>query len=552
MAGAKAPVAWKVSGKQGPGQALKKGPPRAGAPVVAGKSTPGIKAKHARKPAHEPGPRDKAATILQAYIRGHLARISYGRLKQAKLTLDQEMQTLQQQAYKAEVAYERKQEAQRRAKQEEATKRKREQARIQRALLEAAFDDEVVAVKSRLEEGEQYFENVVDSADAHGNTLLSEAAAGGALATAELLLQRGANPNSQGEFKRTPLWRAAFLGKLDLVLPLLSGGADPRIPNEGGELPEHVAASLEIKQQLQEWDTARTDELLHAWQQKQEAVAALVQERRAAELKTVEGTLAAAQDAHSAAQGRLQCVRADLEKRISEHDTCVVEARPDTLVAVTLQMIKEQEAAVAEAAQEAQVAMEALTAAKQAVRQQQADAAGGDAGLPGHVVRIKELDDIVSGRGAAVPGGGEPPCAMAVIDTSSRAPLFFRYMDSNYLSALSPRDMEPQRVRRALLGALRYGKPLVIDLADTDLWPALADMFDRVRRGLLASVTAGRVRQESEFAPLVEDGDGEEYKLAAFQEARLARFRFVVCTALRFPDQGLLQAMPVFRVKAEV
>lgn len=194
-------------------------------------------------------------------------------------------------------------------------------------------------------------------------------------------------------------------------------------------------------------------------------------------VQTAEGALAAAQEAHGRAQRRLQCARADLEKRIQEHDTCVAEGRAATLVAVTLQMIKEQEAAVAQAAQEAQacstrwcqhretgptdhsashqtdvkgrrcavargwcelctpgyamqVAMEALTSAKQSVRQQQADAAGGDAAAPGQVVRIKELDDIVSGRGVAVsgtaPSAGGLQCAMAVIDTSSRAPLFFR------------------------------------------------------------------------------------------------------------------------------
>ena len=70
---------------------------------------------------------------------------------------------------------------------------------------------------------------MVDVADGHGNTLLSEAAAGGAVDAVKLLLGLGADPNTQGEFKRTPLWRAAFLGKTDCVGPLLAGGADPRI-----------------------------------------------------------------------------------------------------------------------------------------------------------------------------------------------------------------------------------------------------------------------------------------------------------------------------------
>lgn len=68
----------------------------------------------------------------------------------------------------------------------------------------------------------------VEWADVHGNTLLSEAAAGGALEVCKYLLELGANPNTQGEFQRSPLWRAAFLGKQDLVIPLLTAGADPR------------------------------------------------------------------------------------------------------------------------------------------------------------------------------------------------------------------------------------------------------------------------------------------------------------------------------------
>lgn len=71
------------------------------------------------------------------------------------------MQALQQQAYKAEVAFERKQEALKHAKQEEAARRKREQIRIQKELLEAAFDDEIDHVKCLLQEGEQYVQDVV-------------------------------------------------------------------------------------------------------------------------------------------------------------------------------------------------------------------------------------------------------------------------------------------------------------------------------------------------------------------------------------------------------
>jgi len=42
-----------------------------------------------------------------------------------------------------------------------------------------------------------------------------------------------------------------------------------------------------------------------------------------------------------------------------------------------------------------------------------------------------------------------------VIDTSGQAATFLRYRDTNYINALSPRDVEPERIRLSVLGALR-------------------------------------------------------------------------------------------------
>ncbi len=139
--------------------------------------------------------------------------------------------------------------------------------------------------------------HAVECGDIHGNTLLSEAAAGGSSSTVKLLLERrgflgsvmvrgsaalrslcrrGANPNSQGEFARSPLWRASFLGKADVIAPLLEAGADPRVGNEQGELPLHVASAQGIKDAIAAWDVGVTDSLVAKWQARQE-------ERRAAE-----------------------------------------------------------------------------------------------------------------------------------------------------------------------------------------------------------------------------------------------------------------------------
>ena len=50
-----------------------------------------------------------------------------------------------------------------------------------------------------------------------------------------------------------------------------------------------------------------------------------------------------------------------------------------------------------------------------------------------------------------------------VIDTSGQAATFLRYRDTNYINALSPRDVEPARVRLSVLGALRSGAAAAVD-----------------------------------------------------------------------------------------
>lgn len=125
----------------------------------------------------------------------------------------------------------------------------------------------------------------VDTTDGHGNTLLSEAAAGGSMETCCMLLALGADPNSQGAFQRTPLWRAAFLGHTALVKKLMEHGCDPRIPNDSGELPLHTASSAAIREMITRWDVDKTEVKVTEWKSRRSAELALA---AAAEKKELE------------------------------------------------------------------------------------------------------------------------------------------------------------------------------------------------------------------------------------------------------------------------
>ncbi|GLC46364.1 IQ motif and ankyrin repeat domain-containing protein 1 [Pleodorina starrii] len=464
-----------------------------------------------------------------------------------------EMEQLRRAAWQAQVEYERKQEAKRRQQREEEAKRKKEEAALRKSLLEAAYDGEDEQVRAglaRAREAGLLRPDPVETADGHGNTLLSEAAAGGALSTVGMLLQLGADPNSRGEFQRTPLWRAAFLGKEEVVPALLQGGADPRIGNEGGELPEHVAPAP-LKELFRTWDLARTDQLLQQFEARRLERAAAVQAERAQAVRGCEESLSAAEEAHSRAQQALKHARMELEKRIHEYDTCVVEKKPESLTQVALDQIHVAEVAVEEARRRAVEAAEALDVSRLRLRreQQQQLAEGGEEAaeaLPGVPVAVRALNDVlIRDVGGLIAASGKWPL---VIDSSGQASVFLRYQDTNYVNALNSRHLEPNMLRRSLLGALRYGKAMVLDLQDCDLWPEMPRMFDQVQPGLLAAVLNKSLLAGERYTSLIRPEDGEEYDRNKFQDSRIRSFAFIVLTAARQPNPQLVQQMYALRV----
>lgn len=57
--------------------------------------------------------------------------------------------------------------------------------------------------------------------------------------------------------------------------------------------------------------------------------------------------------------------------------------------------------------------------------------------------------------------------------------------------------MEPEVIRLALLGALRYGKPTVLDMMDVDMFHSATLKFDEVQKGLMASLMSKELLKDN-------------------------------------------------------
>ena len=523
----------------------------------AAKAAPGAKKKAAakpKKPAETPEQRSErlAAVTIQRVYRGHAARAELERRRREEAervaAMEKQMEELRVQAWRAQLEYDRKQEAKARKRAEEERKRRKEEERLRKLMLDAAFDGETEEVVQLIEAGAN-----VNVADVHGNTLMSEAAAGGHPDVIRVLAAKGAEPNTCGEFGRSPLWRAAFLGKSDAIMALLECGADPRVGNAEGELPADAASTPEIAAVIRGWDLEQTDVLLQSLEDRRQREAEERAAAAATELRTGEANVEEAAAHNQVMQRALMHAHGELEKRIREYDTCVGEGKSAELIEVAEQQIKAAEATLGEAQRKARQASDDLAMAKLALRDTQQSQAGGEevtTPAVGITVDIRELDDILfKDVGKRLEADGRAPF---VIDKSGRSSVFLQYADTNLCSALSREHTSPNRLRRSILGAIRYGKPFVMDLMDcASIWERVGSLLDEVLPGLLALLTSGDLLRGERYLELARKEDGEEYEKNRFQEERVRKFRFIVVTSADTWEDEFLAGFYTINVKVD-
>ena len=138
-----------------------------------------------------------------------------------------------------------------------------------------------------------------------------------------------------------------------------------------------------------------------------------------------------------------------------------------------------------------------------------------------------------------------------IIDLSGKVITWFQYRDANLCMSYRPADCEPETCRKLLLGALRYGKPFVIDMLSLALdEEAFTSLLEPILPGLFDLLLSKRILEEENYTKLIRYEDGDEYTLKHWREKNLQHFHFVVITKLPTLPDWMIDRFFVLKVAA--
>ncbi|XP_039767670.1 IQ motif and ankyrin repeat domain-containing protein 1 isoform X3 [Ornithorhynchus anatinus] len=532
----------------------RKGVPRAAVPPRPRSRPPGTP---------ERSREEQAALTLQRAFRRALAR-----KEQEQAACRAAMDQLQKEAFLAVVKRERQKARRAQEEEEEKQRKQREEQLRKERILEAAFDGDVSEITAVLREvaeldlragvgtagGLQHHLALVNCTDIHGNTPLSEAASGGHAPAIRLLVEQGADPNCRGAFGRTPLYRAAFAGHLAAMETLLQLGADPRLFAADGSTPVQVASAAGMVDVLQAWDISFTEAMLAKIEAEHQRQAQEDQRHREANIRQLRETVQQLEDEQRRCHQELQQAYRQLNQRMAAHSTA--EQKSTAMGKVTLQAVREVEEQLDRLCLEAAETKENLSLAQRQLEEQgqehrqeeQGQEHGQDAGSsepPRLYCSVRELNDVLlRDVGGRIQAEGRWPL---VIDPSGQAAIFLRYQDTNYLDTLNPAQLGLEPLRLGLLGALRYGKPLVLDMHRVDMFGAVKRQLEAVEPGLADALLTKALLEQDRFLSLVRPEDGPEYEPPKFQAALICGFKLFFLTQVwQPPDEQLRALLPLW------
>ncbi|XP_053250958.1 IQ motif and ankyrin repeat domain-containing protein 1 isoform X3 [Podarcis raffonei] len=438
--------------------------------------------------------------------------------------------------------------------------------------------------------------NMVDCTDANGNTPLSEASGGGHPDAIRMLIENGANPNS-----RPPLFlRALLTGLLCIVLPLgatwqqwscfsstgltldsmlmtatpqsryqpqppppaaalllgleLQVGCFHQATWQESEVTEREGELVSLKKPWREgrariasldslvavlnsWDISLTESMLQKMEAEEQRRAQQDKKQKEAETRRMTEEVEQLAKEHERCSKELQQAYCELNRRITEHDKC--QRKQMDNAEITLRAIADAESLVQRLRAAAEDAEEKVSLARLKLREQMQEGSAEE--FRGLKCSVQELDDVLlKDVGGKIHADGRWPL---VIDPSGQAAIFLRYRDTNFLNTVNPSDMAEETIRLALLGSLRYGKPLVFDMMEVNMFDTVKKQLERLKPGLAEALLDKKILQNERYLSLRKPTDGPEYAETEFQAARIEKFKLFIVTKQQHPPEEMLQRL---------
>ena len=111
------------------------------------------------------------------------------------------------------------------------------------------------------------------------------------------------------------------------------------------------------------------------------------------------------------------------------------------------------------------------------------------------------------------------------------------------------RGLPSKQSRGVRAGALRFGKPFVLDMLSLDLSEnSLNELLETVLPGLLGLLLSKEVLKEEHYSRLIRESDGEEYSLKYWKEKTLENFHFIVLTKIPVPPDWCAEKFFMLKV----
>ncbi|KAF7247573.1 hypothetical protein EG68_09990 [Paragonimus skrjabini miyazakii] len=507
----------------------------------------------------------KAAIIIQKYFRRYLARKQLEQ-RNKKKAYEAQIEELSKQAYLKMVEKYRREQEEKRQKEEQEKERIRIANYRKKCMLEYAFEGSVTEMKMLLQQvmdedlqsglGDddieraikvRHIQELIECADANGNSALSEACIGGCIQAVQFLIDQGANVNAKGQYGRTPLYRAVFGRHLEVVQVLLQHGADPRIYAEDGQRPIDIASEGALYDLLSSWDTAETVRLLRQINSHRKKLEDLLSRGAEALVNSLKTRVEQRKKVYKMAQNKVCHAHEELNRRIYEYDSAKATGYEN--LSLPEQLICDAELHLETAKVNLETALGELQQAKLELREEERKDKRkvNEDNRPGIVCSLRDLDDVLfKDVGSHLAMAGKWPL---VVDPTDRASTFLRYRDTNYVNVLNPHHLDPETIRIALLGALRYGKPFVLDLMGLDsIFESLCrPRFEAIKSTLICDIVEQRIRDPFTYEDLIKPTDSEEFAKSRFIQRNLDKFLFILVTKNPFPEESLTdQFLPVW------